>query len=174
MKTPLCPNSLEQYADIMSVYPIAIGELNHVVPFNVRKPTTTAAELGIANIDHFLSTRARFSIDESPMVADGVANYLIEEKGTLKATPQKSISGYTYTISMQLKSVGTPPELRTYLFELMHKEHDFIVECASGALLFVRCPENAYNCMPEENITDIYQTNITFDIKNVCGIQPIV
>lgn len=174
MNTQLCPNSLEQYADILSVYPIAIGELDHIVPFNVRKPTTTAAELGITNINEYLATRTRFSTDESPLLADGVANYLIEDKGTLKATPQKAISGYTYTINMQLKSVGTPPELREYLFTLMHFEHDFIVECASGTLLFIRCPENAYACAPEENITDTHQTNITFDIKNVCGIQPII
>lgn len=174
MNTQPCPNSLEQYADILSVYPIAIGELPHLVPFNVRKPTTTAAELGIGNIDTFLASRARFSTDESPMIDSSVANHLIEEKGSLKATPQKSISGYTYTISMQLKTIGTPPELRAYLFALMHTEHDFIVECASGAMLFIRCPENAYNCTPEENIADTYQTNISFDIKNVSGIQPIV
>lgn len=174
MTAQTCSNSVEQYADILCVYPIPFGELNHVVPFNVRKPTTTAAELGIADINAFLATRARFSTDESPLIADGVINNLIEEKGTLKATPQKTISGHTYAVSMQLKSVGTPPELRAYLFTLMHTEHDFIVECASGELFFIRCPENAYNCTPEENIADMYQTNITFDIKNVSGIQHIV
>lgn len=174
MTAQTCPNSLEQYADILCVYPIPFGELNHAVPFNVRKPTTTAAELGIADINTFLANRFRFSTDESPLITDGVINHLIEEKGTLKATPQKAISGHTYAVSMQLKSVGTPPGLRAYLFTLMYTEHDFIVECASGALLFIRCPENAYNCTPEENIADTHQTNITFDIKNVSGIQPII
>lgn len=159
--------------DIVTVYPIPMGELSHLIPFNVRKPATTVAELGIDNLSKFLANRKCFSIIGNETLEEAGQLFRIEEKCTLKATPQKSIIGYTYTVNMQLKTEYSTPLLKEYLYSLVPTEHDFIVQTADGNYHFIRCPENAYKCSPEDNISESYQTTITFELKNINGLQPL-
>jgi len=165
-----CNYTTEQYFDIVAVYPFPFGELNHQVPFNVRKKTTTLFEIGLPS----LAGRKRFiTYTDSEELSDE-KDFLIDEKGTVKATPQKTIAGYTYAVNLQFKTMQNAVEQSEYLDDLIITDHDLLLEASDGKFYFVRCPEHAYRFTPEENITDSYTTTLTFDINNINGIQPIV
>lgn len=168
-----CNYTTEQNFDIVAVYPFPFGELNHQVPFNVRKKTTTLAEIGLSSLSGLAARKRFITYTDSGGQPDG-KDFLIEEKGTVKATAKKTISGYTYSVNLQLKSTYHVVEQSEYLFSLIEQEHDLLLEASDGKYYFIRCPEYAYNFLPEENISDSYTTTLTFDINNINGIQPII
>lgn len=153
------------------VWPFAEGEINYLIPFNVRSRSVKASELGVTSITDLTKGRPYYSVGENYEDTDCIE--LEERKCTLKSTTKYTSAGRAFDVSLVLIINEKSVVSAAMMDKVETSRHDFIVQCADGEQLLVRSAEMGYKCVAEEEFAESYQQKLTVTMENYNGIQRI-
>lgn len=153
------------------VWPFAEGEINYLIPFNVRSRSVKASELGVTSIADLTKGRPYYSVGENYEDTDCIE--LEERKCTLKSTTKYTSAGRAFDVSLVLIINEKSVVSAAMMDKVETSRHDFIVQCADGEQLLVRSAEMGYKCVAEEEFAESYQQKLTVTMENYNGIQRI-
>lgn len=165
-------NCDEIQQDIVRIWPVVYGIISYRLPMTVRRSVVTVSELGAASVSTLTEGLTYFCVDGAQELSD-VSYYIIEENPSIKAVSQKDIRGHTQKATIQLKVVGRPEGLGSWLSELCENAHDLLLYDAEGTYWLVRSAKSSYVCETEENREDETTVSVKFTIENINGIQRI-
>ena len=161
--------------DIIRVYPLADGQLQHQLPPAARTDVVAYSQLGSyteETFKAFIAGKPHFT------VTDGIGeNYAIPVNGNiqLRDTTEKTRGGYQHTVTCSLTTVYQDESERALVRQMEEQSHDLIVERQDGTLYLVRCwtPAQLVNheISEEENSHGI---QVRIEMKNVTGLQKLV
>lgn len=162
----------ETFVDIVMVWPFAEGEIEYLIPFNVRSRSVKASELGVTSIADLTKGRPYYSVGENYEDTDCIE--LEERKCTLKSTTKYTSAGRAFDVSLVLIINEKSVVSAAMMDKVETSRHDFIVQCADGEQLLVRSAEMGYKCVAEEEFAESYQQKLTVTMENYNGIQRII
>lgn len=154
------------------VWPFAEGEIEYLIPFNVRSRSVKASELGVTSIADLTKGRPYYSVGENYEDTDCIE--LEERKCTLKSTTKYTSAGRAFDVSLVLIINEKSVVSAAMMDKVETSRHDFIVQCADGEQLLVRSAEMGYKCVAEEEFAESYQQKLTVTMENYNGIQRII
>ena len=155
--------------DIVAVYPLAVGVLTHLVPETVVKDVVSTSELGydtMTSLRLLLASKVRLSD-----VEEGVNTCLLSEPPILKVTTERSVSGYYYTMTLEMKLLYDHETEKAIIRKLEWEGNDYVLERQDGSLSLLRYFAPAQRCTREKNDEGV---NLTLTMRNVTGVQEIV
>lgn len=154
--------------DVVAVWPLAEGLLNHSLPETVVSDTISVGDIGFESLSGLRSMLAGVYCLAEDMT--GKEGAVLSEPATIKITTDRGVSGYSYTVSLDVVTQYYHTLEKSILRSMEWTGHDYIVERMSGDLYLVRY------FAPAQKVT--HQTEgagarVTSTTRNVSGVQLI-
>lgn len=162
----------EIFTEIAAIYPIRADELQIAVPFNVRRHEVSASDLGLSDVEQWLSSRFRYAATCPCGSAEWIE--IDPENTSVKSTSVWSRGGLTYDVELniQINDGHLCPESRD--LRLLDHPYHYLVQLLSGEYLFIRHSGSGGNTTAETAVGN--QASVKLKIKLPCfnGVQPLV
>lgn len=155
--------------DIVAVYPLSVGVLNHAVPETVVKDTVSVNDLGyvsLSALQALLSAKVRLSD-----VEDGYNTCMLSESPSVKIATDRTASGYVYTMTLIVRTLYYREDEKRIIRKMEWEGNDYIIERRDGTYALVRYFSPAQKVVHEVNDEG---ANVTIVMKNLTGVQRII
>lgn len=155
--------------DIVAVWPLAVGVLDHSMPETVVKDVVTVGQIGYGSLSALKTVLA--TKDRLAEVEDGMNTCVLVEAPALKIVTDRTVSGYAYTMTLGVKTLYYREEEKRVVRKMEWYGNDYILERQDGILALVRYFSPAQKVVHEVNGDG---ANVTIVMKNLTGVQKIV
>ena len=164
---------IEQFNDIIGIYPIAVEQLTFPVPIGSQSQSVTPAKMGVSSWDDLLAATDCF-LTAADHTATNRTETLLQPKATLKATSQLQRSGTVWAVAASFEVSALPIYIDADLDALKNKAHHLVVLTGSGDYLLARAIDTAYKCEVNANVGETSNTGIAISLTNINGVHKIV
>jgi len=155
--------------DVVAVWPLAVGLLQHTVPETVTSDTVSVSDIGFASL-----ALLREMLGNQPCYAEdmtGREGVALDEAPSVKVNTALSVSGYAYAVSLGLTTKYYHEEEKSLIRAMEWSGHDYIVERMSGDLYLVRYFAPAQRVTHQTEGAGAIISSLT---RNTSGMQRII
>lgn len=160
--------------DIVRVFPIPGGQIQHQLPEVARTRKVTFGQIGFedrAAFQSWLATKSYFSFVDAD---DDLLLITLRDAIVVDIHTERDIHGYQYTITFSLHTLYNNDIVQSAAAQLRRYGHDFIVEREDGNYGLLRYFGPAQNVDVDVSEGDgEHGVSIKVTMKNVTGLQEL-